>query len=86
MRTTSHSTTAPDISRIVVKVAASILVCVSAIRQSRELPAKAIMASAVRAITRITGVCIMKNGREREIKVASEGPPLRPLAISTLLS
>ena len=43
MRTTSHSTSAPDISRIVVKVAASMVVCVSAIRQSSELAAKAII-------------------------------------------
>jgi len=60
MRTTSQSTTAPDISRIVVKVAASMVVCVSAIRQSSELPAKAIIASDVRAITRISGVFMLE--------------------------
>ena len=43
--------------RIEVKLAASILVCFSASRQSRELPANAIIASKVR-----------KNVRVRDIK------------------
>src|SRR5437016_12089987 len=48
-----QSATAPDKMRIKVKLAASIVVRFSANRQSRELPANAIIASKVRMKTRI---------------------------------
>ena len=56
MLTTSHSISAPEINRIVVKLAASMPVCFSAARHSRELPANAIMASEVRKIRRGKGI------------------------------
>jgi hypothetical protein len=52
MLTTSHNISAPEIKRIVMKLAASMPVCLSAARHSSELPAKAIMASDVRTIMR----------------------------------
>src|SRR2546423_15362675 len=51
---TSHSATAPEITRTNVKLAASILVCFSAARQRSELLAKAIIANSVRRKTRAT--------------------------------
>jgi hypothetical protein len=53
IRTISQSITAPETSRIVVKLAGSTPVCFRTIRHSSELPANAIMASEVRAIMRI---------------------------------
>lgn len=50
--TISKSINAPEIRRIVVKLAASMLVCRSAMRQSNELLANATMASDVRTIVR----------------------------------
>lgn len=47
-----HNIAAPDSSRTLVKVAASMAVSFSAIRQSNELPAKAIMVSVVRMARR----------------------------------
>src|SRR5438270_13991708 len=44
---------APETMRMKVKLAASMLVCLSASRQSRELPAKAIIAINVRIKTRV---------------------------------
>ena len=52
IRVTSQSITAPEISRIVVKLVGSMLWFLKATRHSSELPAKAIMASDVRARTR----------------------------------
>jgi hypothetical protein len=48
IRMISQSVSAPEIIRMDVKLAASMLVCLSANRQSRELPANAIIASKVR--------------------------------------
>ena len=53
MLTISPSIKAPETKRIVVKLAASILVCLSASRQSNEFPANASMAIAVKAIVRM---------------------------------
>ena len=44
---------APETIRIKVKLAASILVCFSASRQSREFPAKAVIATNVRMKIRV---------------------------------
>jgi hypothetical protein len=43
---------APDTIRIVVKLAGSIPLCFNAMRQSKELPAKAIMANSVSNVSR----------------------------------
>ncbi len=48
----SQSTTAPERMRMKVKLAASIPVCFSANRQSREFPANAIIAASVRMKSR----------------------------------
>ena len=48
--TSSQSMATPEMSRIEVKLAASISVCFKAARQSKELPAKATIASVVRTI------------------------------------
>src|SRR4051812_2601391 len=48
---------APDASRTVVNVAASMLVWASANRQSSELPAKAAMVSVVRRTRRVRDIC-----------------------------
>ena len=50
--TSSASTSAPDASRKLVKLAASMLVCFNAIRQSSELPANASIAKSVSAAVR----------------------------------
>ena len=50
IRTTSHSVIAPETSLMTVKLAASMLVCLRAIRQSSELPVNAIIASDVRQL------------------------------------
>jgi hypothetical protein len=55
-RTISQSTTAPDTKRMDVNVAASIVVCVNAMRHSTELPAKAIIVTRVRKAVRINEV------------------------------
>jgi hypothetical protein len=47
----SQSTIAPDNIRIEVKLAASMVVCLRAIRHSSELPANAIMDNAVKRKT-----------------------------------
>jgi hypothetical protein len=52
---------APEINRIVVKLAGSMLVFLNASRHSNELPAKAIMASAVNKKMRIGGICCSIN-------------------------
>src|SRR6185295_15171499 len=57
-RTTSHSVMAPETNRTVVKLAGSMLVCRSANRHSSELPAKAIMASDVRASRRTKDIAV----------------------------
>ncbi|WP_340122501.1 hypothetical protein [Methylobacter svalbardensis] len=56
IRTISQSATAPEMSRIDVKLAASMPVCFSANRQSNEFPAKAIMASKVRTMIRVRDI------------------------------
>jgi len=48
----SQSAVAPEKRRVNVKLAASIPVCFSANRQSREFPANAIMAASVRMKSR----------------------------------
>jgi hypothetical protein len=53
MATMIHNIAAPETKRIVVKLAASIVVYLSAARQSNELPANATIANTVRMITRI---------------------------------
>src|SRR5216683_2682206 len=60
------STTAPEARRIEVKLAASIAVSRSAIRQSSELPANANMANRVSAATR--GLIIRTLWRERRAR------------------
>jgi hypothetical protein len=47
-----HSTRAPEIKRQEVKLAGSMLVCLSAMRQRRELLAKASMAKMIGTIAR----------------------------------
>ena len=49
----SQSAVAPEKMRVNVKLAASMLVCFSANRQSREFPANAIIASSVRVKIRV---------------------------------
>jgi hypothetical protein len=49
----SKSTTAPEKMRMTVKLAASMLVCVNANRQSNELLANAIIARSVRMKSRV---------------------------------
>jgi hypothetical protein len=49
----SQSATAPEKMRMKVKLAASIPVCIKANRQSREFPAKAIIANEVRIKSRV---------------------------------
>jgi hypothetical protein len=51
----NHKTTAPEKRRTNVKLAASMLVCFSANRQSSELLANAIIASSVRMKSRAGG-------------------------------
>ncbi|HVO65973.1 MAG TPA: hypothetical protein VMT12_05755 [Syntrophales bacterium] len=60
IRATSQSITAPEISLIVVKLAASMLVCFRAARHSNELHANAIMASDVRATTRAYDISFLQ--------------------------
>src|SRR5258708_6697592 len=60
------STNAPDASRIEVKLAASIAVSRSAMRQSSELPAKASMANRVSEATR--GLIIRTLSGERQAR------------------
>jgi hypothetical protein len=49
----SQSATAPEMMRMKVKLAASMLVCFRANRQSREFPANAVMVTSVRMKTRV---------------------------------
>ena len=55
-RTTTHSASAPDTIRMSVKLAASMAVCFSAMRQSKEFAAKASIANSVKVNTRARGI------------------------------
>src|SRR4051794_3432104 len=64
----SQSVMAPEIIRTNVNVAGSIRVCLSAPRQSRELPAKAIIASNVR-MKRRDNFTLGRMSRRQETKI-----------------
>ena len=51
--TMSQSAMAPEMMRVKVKLAASMLVCLSANRQSKEFPANAVIVTSVRMKTRV---------------------------------
>jgi hypothetical protein len=53
MRTINQSAIAPEMMRIRVKLAASMLVCFRANRQSKEFPANATIAASVRMKIRV---------------------------------
>src|SRR5260370_39058498 len=78
------STSAAEASRMEVKLAASIAVSLSAMRQSSELPAKASMAKTVRETTR--RVLIRSLWRERQARHyrAQDMHRIKALALAAL--
>jgi hypothetical protein len=78
----SQSAVAPEKMRMNVKLAASMLVCFSANRQSRELPAKAIIATSVRMKSRV-GFTALISRTAMEFQVIAENAQRRKLSPAT---
>jgi hypothetical protein len=76
MRTINQSITAPELSRTVVKLAASMVVCFSATRHRSELHAKAIMASEVRTTTRAGDISVLRAVIRLELGERIRGAPI----------